>query len=149
MIFFQEKIDRLCVQWNKKPLTEEIFYRLCKRHKVTVHELTLTTSGFYYCVKKKHFIAVDSRLKPPKKLFVLFHEFAHYLMHAPDTGATANFYGVGGRTRKEREADAFALCALMPRTWIEDGTLLENAADEGFPAEMLKERTDLFEKHGI
>lgn len=149
MIFFQEKIERLRIQWNKKPLTEEVFYRLCKRHKVTVHEMPLTTSGFYYCVKKRHFIAVDSRLKPAKKLFVLFHEFAHYLMHAPDSGVTANFYGVGGRTRKEFEADAFALCALMPQSWIASGQLHEMADEDGIPAELIRERASLFEVRGI
>lgn len=149
MQFFIEKISKLRIKWNKKPLTEEDFYRLCKRYRIGVEEMPLKVSGFYYCVKGRHFIAIDSRLKPHKKLFVMFHEFAHYLMHAPDRSATANFHGVGVRTRKEIEADAFALCSLIPKTWIECRTLNELHDYEGFAYEMLRERLAIFESYGI
>jgi Zn-dependent peptidase ImmA (M78 family) len=149
MKFLLEKISRLRCQWNKKPLREEDFFRLCSWKKITVVEMPLRTNGFYYCVRGKHFIAVDSRLETPKKLLVMFHEFAHYLMHAPDTGVTASFHGIGKKTRKETEADIFAICALMPRTWIQSGRLQEIAEEEGIPAELINERILLFETHGI
>jgi Zn-dependent peptidase ImmA (M78 family) len=149
MQFFTEKISKLRIKWNEKPLTEADFYRLCKRYRIGVEEMPLKVSGFYYCVKGRHFIAIDSRLKPHKKLFVMFHELAHYLMHAPDTSATANFHGVGTKTRKEVEADAFALCALIPRTWIETRTTQELFDEEGFPADMLRERRKIYDLHKI
>ncbi len=149
MLSIVEKIAQLRSNWNKKPLTEEDFYTLCKRRKITVVEMPLSTNGFYYCVKGRHFIAVDSKLRRPKKLFVMFHEFAHYLMHAPDTGTTANFHGVGKKTRKETEADAFALCALIPKSWIENRSIQEIVEDEGIPAEMLAERLAIYSLRGI
>ena len=149
MLFFLEKISRLRCQWNRKPLTQDDFYRMCKRHKVTVHEMPLRVSGFYYCVLGRHYIAIDSRLRQYKKLFVMFHEFAHYLMHAPDTGVTANFHGVGKRTRKEAEADAFALCALIPKTWIETRTVAELIDDEGLPESMVTQRLEIYTQHRI
>ena len=149
MLFFLDKISRLRIQWNKKPLTQDDFYRLCKRHKVTVQEMPLQVSGFYYCVLGRHYIAIDSRLRQHKKLFVMFHEFAHYLMHAPDTGVTANFHGVGGKTRKEAEADAFALCAMIPKTWIECRHLNELMDDEGIPESMIGERLRVYEMCGM
>lgn len=149
MKFLIEKISRLRCNWNKKSLTEEDFYRLCGRLGITVVEMPLTTNGFYYCVKRKHYIAIDSRLKKHKKLFVMFHEFAHYLMHAPDTNTTANFHGVGKRTRKELEADAIALCALIPKPWIETRTTQELHDEEGFPPEMLIARKEIYELHKI
>jgi Zn-dependent peptidase ImmA (M78 family) len=79
----------------------------------------------------------------------MFHEFAHYLMHAPDTGTTANFHGVGTRTRKEREADAFALCALVPRKWIEERSVEELHEEEGLPVKILKERREIYEMYKI
>lgn len=149
MLFFLDQISDLRCGWNKKPLNEEIFYRLCKRRRITVVEMPLATGGFYYCVKAKHYIAIDSRLKPFEKLFVMFHEFAHYLMHTPDTGTTANFHNVGKRTRKEKEADAFALCALIPLSWIETRLIAELHEEEGLPLEMLKERREVYETYRI
>jgi Zn-dependent peptidase ImmA (M78 family) len=149
MLLILDKISRLRCQWNKRALTEGDFYKLCKRRRITVVEMPLRTSGFYYCVLGRHYIALDSRLPNQKKLFVMFHEFAHYLMHAPDAGVTANFHGVGKKTRKEAEADAFALCAIIPKTWIESRTVYEIIDDEGIPEAILKERLSLYETRGI
>ena len=149
MLFFLDQISSLRCGWNKKSLTEETFYKLCKRRRITVVEMPLTTGGFYYCVKRRHYIAIDSRLKRFDKLFVMFHEFAHYLMHAPDTGVTANFHGVGARTRKEREADAFALCALIPTPWIERRSADELHEEDGFPVRILRQRKEIYEMYRI
>ena len=119
MRFLTDKIKNLHIGWNERALTESDFYRLCRRFRVKVEETPLATGGFYYRVMGRDFIAVDSRLTPVEKLFVLLHELGHFLFHTPETGATANFHGVGRRTRKECEADVFALCAMIPRAWIE------------------------------
>jgi len=149
MNFLVEKISHLKIDWNRRVLTEDDFYRLCRRFKITVQEMPLSVSGFYYCMKRRHFIAIDSKLPTQKKLFVMFHEFAHFLMHVPDTGVTANFHGIGKKTRKEIEADAFALCALIPRTWIETRSEQEMIEGEGISLEMLRTRTEIFAKFGI
>jgi Zn-dependent peptidase ImmA (M78 family) len=97
----------------------------------------------------RHFIAIDCRLSPQKKLFVMFHEFAHYLLHAPSGSATANYHGVGTRTRAEFEADLFALCALMPLGWVESERFAELCADAGYCEEMTRNRLAVFERHGL
>ena len=51
--------------------------------------------------------------------------------------------------RKEREADAFALCALIPRDWILRRTVDELIGDEGFEAEMVADRTELYRLYGV
>jgi Zn-dependent peptidase ImmA (M78 family) len=142
---YLEKIQKLRIGWNKRPLGEDDFYRLCRRFKVTVVEMPLRTNGFYYCVRGRHFIAVDSKLSHIKKLLVMFHEFAHFIMHSPDTNTTASFHGLGQKTRKEREADAFALCALIPKGWIEERDISE-MLDDGFSMELLSERARVFEQ---
>ncbi|HMJ07964.1 MAG TPA: ImmA/IrrE family metallo-endopeptidase [Pyrinomonadaceae bacterium] len=149
MQFFIEKISRLRFSWNKRPLTETDFYRLCRRFRIHVTEMPLQTNGFYYCMKGRHFIALDSRLTGHKKLFVMFHELAHFLMHSPDAGVTANFHGVGKKTRKEMEADAFALCAILPKQRIENQTPYELADDEGIPADIISQRIGVYRKYGI
>jgi Zn-dependent peptidase ImmA (M78 family) len=148
MQFYLDKIKRLKVGWNERPLSEEDFYRLCSRHSITIVEMPLETNGFYYCVKGRHYIAISSSVERFRKLLVMFHEFAHFLMHVPDSSTTANFHGVGRRTRKEREADAFALCAIIPKTWIESRTV-DELVDEGIPEDMLRERLDVYERWKI
>ena len=148
MLFFLDKISRLRCQWNQKPLTQDDFYRLCRRNNVTVQEMPLRVSGFHYCLLGRNYIAIDTRLRHHKKLFVMFHEFADFLMHTPDTGVTANFHGVGKKTRKEAEADAFALCAIIPKTWLESRSVAELAEEEGIPEDILRERIVVYELYG-
>ncbi len=148
MIFVLEKIKELNIGWNERPLDEADLYRLCKRYKVTVEELPLQVSGFYYSVMGRHFIAVDSKLPPRRRLFVLFHEFAHFLLHAPERGATANFHGVGKRNRKEIEADIFALVALIPKVDLLNRTASE-LIDDGFDPELIRVRFEIFQQHGL
>jgi hypothetical protein len=70
------------------------------------------------------------------------------MMHAPDTNATASFHGLGKKTRKEREADAFALCALIPRSWIETRDAAE-LADDGFTVEIMQQRIEVYRDSGL
>ena len=149
MLLLADTISHLKVRWNERPLTEEDFHRLCKRHKVTVQEMPLRVSGFYYCVMGRHFIAIDCKLTRAKKLFVMFHEFAHYLLHSPDGNATANYHGVGHRTRKEIEADAFALCALMPKAWVESDRFAELAEEAGYDLDTVRERLGIYDLFGL
>lgn len=149
MRFLTDKIDKLKTGWNERPLGEADFYRLCGRFKITVTEMPLTTGGFYYRVLGRDFIAVDSRLPQQQKLVVLFHELGHFLFHTPESGATANFHGIGRRTRKEIEADAFALCAVIPRSLLVE-TPVEDLIDIcGFTSEMIVERHKIFDRYGI
>lgn len=150
MLLLAETIARLKIHWNKRPLTEADFYKLCRKHKVTVTEMPLRkVSGFYYCAMRRHFIAIDSRLSPQKKLFVMFHEFGHFLLHSASGSATANYHRVGTRTRQEIEADSFALCALMPLAWVRSGRFSELAAEAGYDAQMIAERLAVFDLHGV
>lgn len=148
MQLLSDKIKKLVPAWNERRLTERDFHRICRRCSITVTEMPLMTGGFYYRVKGRDFIAIDSRLSGPKRLFVMFHELAHFLLHVPDSGATANFHGVGRRTRKEREADLFALCALMPKNLLLELTA-EELIEEGFAIETVHERLSIFQQKKI
>lgn len=149
MRFLVKKISSLRFGWNQKPLSEEDFYRLCRRFRVKVTEMPLRTDGFYYRVMGEDYIAVNSRLPEPVKLFVLFHELGHFLFHTPESGATANFHGVGGCDRKEQEADVFALCALLPRPMIEGQSVADLVDASGLPAEKVAKRFRIFSFYGI
>lgn len=149
MRFYVEKAKSLGCGWNEVPLTDDDFHLLCRRFKIVVQELPLQVGGFYYSVLGRHFIAIDRKLESRQKLFVMFHEFAHFLLHTPESGATANFHGLGRKTRVELEADIFALCALMPRPWIEGRSMQELVEVDGMPEEMVVQRIRLLSRYGF
>lgn len=149
MRFLTEKIEQLGIGWNERPLTEADFYKLCNRYKIGVQEMPLSVGGFYYRLMGRDYIAVNSKLARAEKLAVMFHELGHFVFHAPESGAAANFHGVGRRTRKEREADVFALCAIIPQNWIRNRSPRDLIDDEGLSAEMVVSRLDIFRRHGI
>lgn len=144
-----EKISEYRLGWNERRLTEQDFHRICKRFNVKAVEMPLRTNGFYYRVMGRDFIAIDSRLSGVMKLFVQFHELAHFLLHTPESGATANFHGVGRQTRCEREADAVALCALIPQKLLNDRMASEIAEIDGLPPDLVAERLQIFARYGF
>jgi Zn-dependent peptidase ImmA (M78 family) len=149
MRFLNQKLSKLNFGWNEKPLTERDFYGLCRRFRIQVTEMPLRTDGFYYRVLGRDYIAVNSRLSQPVKLLVLFHELGHFLFHTPESGATANFHGVGGSARKEREADAFALCSLLPLRMIATRSLHELTDETGLPEKAIADRFQIWHKYGL
>lgn len=149
MQFLADKIRQLKIGWNERVLTEADAFKLCRRFKVTYQEMPLATGGFYFRLKGKDYIAVDSRLPHAQRMFVMFHELGHFLLHVPETGATANFHRVGERTRKEKEADLFALCALIPKLKIETMTADELVDETHLSPELIAERFEVYEKYGI
>ena len=111
---FFHKITKLNCGWNNVPLTEEAFYALARSHKITIQFMPLRVAGFYTCDDKKHYIALNNSLRPLQLLFTMWHEFGHFLMHSPSTDAVSHFCGSEHHSRDEKEADAFAYCALLP-----------------------------------
>jgi len=143
-----ERIDRLRIGWNERPLSQLDADELCRRLSVSLDERPLTVDGFYYRLFDRDFIAVNSRLPPHKKLLVVFHELAHCMFHAPVSGPAAGFHHVGRSTRKEREADIFALCAMVPKPWLKNRTLAE-LLDDGFSRELIDARAAVLERYGL
>lgn len=149
MRFIIDKVKKLRFGWNERPLGEADFHRLCRRFKITVTEMPLRVGGFYYSVLGRHYIAIDSELSEREKLFVMFHELGHFLLHVPDAGVTANFHGIGKKTRVENEADIFALCCLLPRPILEQSGAAELAETDGLDEEKIAARFAAYEKYGV
>ncbi|HVF48219.1 MAG TPA: ImmA/IrrE family metallo-endopeptidase [Pyrinomonadaceae bacterium] len=148
MRFLTGKIQRLGIEWNRRSLDEGDFYAICERHSVELIESPMRVSGFYFRAGGRDFIAMDTSLHGLPRLAVMFHELAHFLFHVPETGAAARFHGVGRSTRTEIEADIFALCALIPKVWIETRRP-EDLIDEGFSLEMVTSRQKIHDRYGI
>lgn len=148
MRFLSDKAHKLEIGWNERSLTEEDFHRLCRRYKIVVEEMPLRVSGFYYRVMGRDFIAIDSRLRGNERLTVMFHELAHFLFHTPESGEAANFHRIGQKTRQEIEADAFALCAIIPLSDIAGWDELSRL-ECSIPNDLFRQRLDIFELYDI
>ncbi len=150
MISFLAKIKKYGIDWNAETLSEEYFFELCKRFDISVSEDRLYDSdGFYFCLKGKHFISIDKRLKHPKRLFVMWHEFAHFLHHTPSLNETASFHGLHTKNVQEREADIFATVALIPIEFFRTKTISELIDEEGLSQELIAARQQIWEIFGF
>lgn len=135
--------------WNEQPLTEADFFRLCKKHKINVSFLPLNVRGYYSTSKGKHYIAIKEGMNSFQTLLVMFHELGHYFMHTPGGLGDAKFSGKTKNSREEKEADAFAYCALLPLLMLKRLDPQELVEIEGFPARFLMRRLEIYERYGI
>jgi len=149
MRFLLDKIKKLQIGWNERPLTEADFYLLCTRFNIQIVETPQHTSGFHFRLLGRDIIAVDSKLSGDAKLAVLFHELGHFLFHVPESGPAANFHNVGKKTRQEIEADVFAICALIPCKKIAGRSIQELVEVDSFPFDMATARLDIYRRYGI
>lgn len=144
---FLDKIEKLKIGWNHVELNEDLFLKLCERLNVRVKYMPLTVQGFYNCNRRKHYIAVNERLRGDRRAFVMFHEFGHYLMHSPRTDTVSNYCGSKENSRDEQEADAFAYCALLPLSLLKTRDSMELADIYG--STFFMERLAVYERYGI
>jgi Zn-dependent peptidase ImmA (M78 family) len=136
--------------WGRRVLTEEDFYRLCRREKIKVAEVPLRVLGFYMLCKGKAFIVVDSRLQGVRRLYVSFHELAHYFLHVPAHATAAHFFRLRPDTKQEHEAEVFASVALLPEQRL--ARLLdtpENEWETGFTTNMVEFRLKVLDMYGV
>lgn len=144
-----DKISRLIPDWNQRQLTEDDFFDICAHFGVTVDELPLRVDGFYYEAAGRPFIAFNSLLPQTRKLFVMFHELGHFLLHSPQGEPAVNWHSIGRSGKKEKEADAFALCAIWPKSMVTDATEPDLVRDDESAAEMYSRRLRLLWRYGF
>lgn len=141
------KIAKLGCGWNERPMTEEDFFELCDRFGVNVEIEKLRIRGVYYRVLGKDHISISDKLNLPQRLQVMFHEFGHFLMHTPGRETVANFSGFCVESREEKEADAFAYCAILPLKMLKTRDCMELADMYGM--RFFMKRLAIFERYGV
>jgi Zn-dependent peptidase ImmA (M78 family) len=146
---YLDKFAELKCGWNERPLTDEDFFRLCKKFRIAVKAMPLRRRGYYSRVKGKHHIAISDRLSEFQAAFVRFHELGHFLMHAEAHGQTTKFSGKCEGAREETEADAFAYCAMLPLELLRSIEPEILVGDHGYPPGFLMERLKVYERYGI
>lgn len=132
-------------EWNVRVMTEDDFYYYCDTARIVVRDMPLDNlPGLYLLCDGRPCILLDTDLRGAERLFIGFHEYAHFLLHPPRVRA---FHGYDDIT--EDEADAFAVCALIPRTTIAHYWPSEIAELYGYPPWIVRLRREVFDKWKI
>lgn len=132
--------------WNRRVLTERDFVRICRRERVEVLEAPLHRSGLYLFLDGRPYIVLNVNLRGIQRLHVAFHELAHHLLHAP---CPLGFYGALPLHKCEREAEALALCALIPEPLLRRMLIDDIIEEYGYTREMLWRRLKVLDEFGV
>lgn len=132
-----KRIKEIIPHFNEKALTENDFWLIARREKITVVETNLFVEGFYYECEKGAFIYLSSSLRGIVWLENAFHELAHHFLHTPPRNQ-----------RQETEARAIALMALIPAAALEK-TIKEADEFTDYAGRILHERLQVFAAHGL
>ena len=131
------RIKQIIPHFNEQALTENDFWKICENERISVVETHLFVNGFYFSDGHRNFIYLNSALRGIFWLENAFHEIAHHFLHTPPT-----------TQRKEEEARAIALIAILPRGQLEKAV---SEADEfsDYAERILHERLQIFAEHGL
>ena len=132
--------------FNKRRLTEQDFFEICGKRKISVQELDVATS-FYIYVLGQELIVIDRKLRGVVREFAMFHELSHALLSARLNGPQALFMGMLD-SREEDEADAFAAIALIPFDKIEDTSFVDDCCC-GVARKIYEKRLHLYRTYGV
>lgn len=128
--------------FNVRQLNESDAEIICEKENITLLELDVPASFYFYCYQK-HFIIIKKGLLGLKKTFTIFHELGHFYCHAGSPASSrAFFYGLI-KSKNEFEADAFATIAICPRTALDNYDFLESHPRSRFARNLFKERQRL------
>lgn len=135
--------------WNQRALDDTDFHKLCQKENIQVVEKVMEVPGIYAVIGGQAFIFINSQLPRLRKLHVMFHELAHYYLHAPPVA----FFHVDGATQRQSkedaEADALAAIALIPLRDFHQMRLFEDYPMDMFAAELVCARWAIYHHHGV
>lgn len=131
-------------EWNVRVLTLDDFHQYCDEAKITVREAQLEQPGLYMLFDGKPHIFIHEDLRGPERLFVGFHELAHYWLHP----LGIQFFR-GWERNIETEADVVAACALIPLPTLQHFWPSEIVDLYGYAAELVELRQTIFERWRI
>lgn len=148
MIFIAEVFSHLVKDWNCRPLSEKDFNKICKKLGILVIEDgsdDMKRKGLYTEDEGVPIIFIRPELTGLERLWVLFHELGHHLLHAPATC----FFSEGTQHKAEHEASVFASIALIPEQYVRQLYLWDLYEVDEFAAKLFDIRLEVYEAYGV
>lgn len=134
-------LDKLRLyEWNKRPFTEDDFYRFCEQEEIIVFCGTRGWPGEYFIHRGHPVILLHPDLQGYTRLWVAFHELAHHWLHAIDSHF---FYGTTNKV--DLQADRIATPAIIPTDWLKEPGLFD-LFEQGYPPALLETRIKIYEQ---
>jgi len=155
MSFFINLLTEKIPEWNSEQLQESFFHSFCDDNDILVIQSPLRygVKAMLWFVESEYVITVNSLLDPNLRLFGMWHEIGHFILHSPNRTVGSYFWGdekiYKGKRKEENEADVFALCALIPKSWVETKTLRELIEDDLFTQDIVVKRKQVYEKYNL
>ncbi|HLL74852.1 MAG TPA: ImmA/IrrE family metallo-endopeptidase [Pyrinomonadaceae bacterium] len=146
MLSLARKFRRQIKGWNRRPLTEDDFHRLRERYGVALSEEDsedMIWKGIYTVIDGVPTIIINAKLKGLERLWTLFHELGHHLLHSPATC----FFSEDTVRKAQSEANVFAAIALIPEKYVRQMYLWELYDCDEFAAKLFQIRLEVFERY--
>lgn len=131
---------------NSRQLTESDFFKVCESGPVIFKEIPEPFSCWMVLEDQTNCIVINDKLRGYERLFTMFHELGHYLMHGgrPLKGDSSPAFS----DREEVEADAFATYAVYPKNLLASGELREDESHDPYLITIRQRRERLFNLYG-
>jgi Zn-dependent peptidase ImmA (M78 family) len=132
--------------WNKRPLTEKDFWALCKQYGIDIVEddtKHMKWPGIYTVIDDVPTIILKANLKGLERLWAMFHELGHHLLHTPETC----FFSDSTVHKVQSEANAFAAIALIPEKVVRQTPLWELYDVDEFAVKLFQIRLEVYEQY--
>ncbi len=102
---------------GERSATEEDFYRYCADHQITVVMDLDVSIGVYVACLGENVIFLNPKLRSWFLKYVMFHELAHFIFHAPtQSNVGVEFFRPHSKRKNHFEAEAVAALLLLPKT---------------------------------
>lgn len=138
------KFRRTIKGWNRRLLTEKDFYAICEKLGVEVvenHTKKMRWKGIYTVIDGIPTIIINAKLKGLERLWTLFHELGHHLLHSPSTC----FFDESTLRKTQSEANFFAAYALFPEKIVRQMPLWEIYELDEYAVKLFNMRLEFFE----
>jgi Zn-dependent peptidase ImmA (M78 family) len=131
--------------WNKRVLTEWDALEFCRLNNIRIVEDPIRMFGSIEFYKGYVFIIINPGLRKAMRLWVLWHEIGHFILHDAQEGE----FSTSIHSKVEAEANFVAAIALMPRPMVEGKSMKEIYSETGYRHELIEIRHAIMEGYGV
>lgn len=142
----RKKLIEKCVprEWNVRILDDDDFWFYCGLQGILVQEVPIMRPGLSFIRRGHNVIWIREGLRGIERRFILWHELAHFWLHPP---GVQFFSGFGNPV--DNEANAVALCALIPLPVLLRFEIAEIAEMHDYPLSLIATRLQVYDKWGF
>lgn len=137
---------------HSRSATEQDFHEYCRLHKVKVVFDSDVSTGIYVRFMGTDTIFLSPKLSGWMLRYVMFHELAHAIFHAPtQSNMQVDFFGVKTRNHRMRknhlEAEAVAAVLLLPTLELHERLTDPEFVNSDELQELVAYRLKIYKKH--